>query len=309
MACGNKKLYNRIMAIVLCLVVLFGVSGCKSANGNGVGEKSWKENDLLNTEVENTDIELDSSLLAGEVADIVERGKLIVGMRKISEFTLFASVWEGQYTGLDAYYAEILAEGLGVELVIDDSYDGYEELISALLNGNIDLIVSGMSITNDRAKYINYSEPYLSGRMALMCDKSVLVESDALENPVSYIQNNDVVIGIHTDAYYGSVIKALFPNAQIVYSDSRDELVRLVSTGQIFAYVENDAMFIYYSAKYPELTLHTQVYVVDEYKDEIGIGVRPEDVNLLNYVNVCITSEKMTNEDIDGLCREAFGFY
>lgn len=305
---GNNRIINRILTIFLCLVLAMGICGCNGVNKSDVTE-DLEKNELLNTEIERGELKLDSSFLTGDVAEIVERGKLIVGMQEIKEASLFSSKSDGVYDGIDIYYAGILAEGLGVELVIDDSYQNFEELIKALLDDEIDLIISGMSITNDRAKYINYSDPYLSGKMALMCDKSVLVENDALENPIAYIEDNDVVIGVYGDAYYANVIESRFPNAKIVFSDSRDELVRLVADGKIFAYVENDDMFIYYYAKYPEHTLHTQIYIIDEYTDEIGIGVNPANVSLLNYVNVCLNSSKLTKDDIDELCRDSFEFY
>ena len=74
---------------------------------------------------------------------------------------------EGHLTGLEVDLAHGLNEELGrpIELVELD----WEALIPALEDGRIDVIMSGMSITEARAQRVRFVEPYLRiGQMAII---------------------------------------------------------------------------------------------------------------------------------------------
>lgn len=70
-------------------------------------------------------------------------------------------------SGVEADFAREMAKALGKQLVWVELK--WNKLIPALLNGKINIIMSGMSITDARKMQITFSDPYLeTGQMALI---------------------------------------------------------------------------------------------------------------------------------------------
>jgi ABC-type amino acid transport substrate-binding protein len=84
-----------------------------------------------------------------------------------SEFTIPIENVSGAYAdGYDVQIAKTVAEGLGLEPVaVKLEWDG---LIEALGQGQIDVIIAGMTATPERAESIDFTEPYYVGTYGLM---------------------------------------------------------------------------------------------------------------------------------------------
>jgi polar amino acid transport system substrate-binding protein len=74
---------------------------------------------------------------------------------------------DGELTGIEPELARMLAADLGREL--DFVERPFPQLIPALEAGEIDVIMSGMSVTPERARRVAFATPYLTvGQMALV---------------------------------------------------------------------------------------------------------------------------------------------
>jgi len=74
--------------------------------------------------------------------------------------------------GIEVDFANQLGKELGKEIVFVEI--PFPELIKALLEERVDIIMSGMSITNERARLVNFTDPYSrNGQMALVRAKDV----------------------------------------------------------------------------------------------------------------------------------------
>nr|6Y16_A Chain A, Amino acid ABC transporter, periplasmic amino acid-binding protein,Amino acid ABC transporter, periplasmic amino acid-binding protein [Thermotoga maritima MSB8]6Y16_B Chain B, Amino acid ABC transporter, periplasmic amino acid-binding protein,Amino acid ABC transporter, periplasmic amino acid-binding protein [Thermotoga maritima MSB8] len=91
------------------------------------------------------------------IDEIKSRGYLLVGLS--ADFPPFEFVDEnGNIVGFDVDLAKEIARRLGVELkIVDMTFDG---LIPSLLTKKIDVIISGMTITEERKKVVAFSDPY-----------------------------------------------------------------------------------------------------------------------------------------------------
>jgi len=82
--------------------------------------------------------------------------KLRVGLNAV--FAPFEYVENGQVTGFDVDLINEIGKNLGYKVeIIDQSFDG---LIPALKAGKIDIIVSGMSSTEERKKSVDFTDDY-----------------------------------------------------------------------------------------------------------------------------------------------------
>lgn len=71
--------------------------------------------------------------------------------------------------GYDVQFAKIIAEALELEPVaVKMSFDG---LVDACKSGQIDIICAGMTATAERAKSIDFSDPYLEDTVAVITKK------------------------------------------------------------------------------------------------------------------------------------------
>jgi polar amino acid transport system substrate-binding protein len=93
-----------------------------------------------------------------------------------------------QLAGIEIDLAHKLARELGIEVELIDM--AWEDLIPALRDGRIDVIMSGMSITPERRQLVQFSLPYLRiGQMALIRRKDAvrLREPSAMGRPESRV--------------------------------------------------------------------------------------------------------------------------
>lgn len=94
-----------------------------------------------------------------------ERNTLVVGM-ELAYPPFEMTDASGQPAGLSVELARALAEKLGRPLQIENiPFDG---LIPALKSGKIDLILSSMTATAERAESIDFSDPYLRTGLSLL---------------------------------------------------------------------------------------------------------------------------------------------
>src|SRR5215467_9100859 len=97
-----------------------------------------------------------SSAHAGTLDDIKKRGEMVVGMEVA--YVPYEFFKDGQIIGYDVDIANKFAEKLGVKAkFVDTEWNG---ILPALIAKKFDTILSGMTITKERAEKLNFSMPY-----------------------------------------------------------------------------------------------------------------------------------------------------
>ena len=109
------------------------------------------------------------ALLTASVVAAAETAKpLIVGM-ELAYPPFEMTDTSGKPSGVSVDLATDLAKRLGRPVVIQNtSFDG---LIPALKTGKVDLVISSMTATPERAKSIEFSDPYLATGLCLLLTK------------------------------------------------------------------------------------------------------------------------------------------
>ena len=118
------------------------------------------------------------SLWASDLQDVLNRGKIVaIGFpHQESQFIRpdldalrafggpLAKLRDGSaYRGIDIEILQAVAERLGVALEVSTILTSYVDLIPALLRGEGHVLVSGLTITEEREKVLDFSAPYLEG--------------------------------------------------------------------------------------------------------------------------------------------------
>jgi len=101
-------------------------------------------------------------------ATAAEKDTLVVGM-ELAYPPFEMTDTSGKPSGVSVDLAFELGKALGKKVIIENT--AFDGLIPALKTGKIDLIISSMTATEERAKSIDFSEPYLSTGLCLLVKK------------------------------------------------------------------------------------------------------------------------------------------
>ena len=120
---------------------------------------------LFATSVFGADIDLAKK---STIEEILKRGELRVGFE--SGYVPFEMTnKKGEFIGFDMDYARRLAKSMGVKFVpVNTAWDG---IIPALVTGKFDIIMGGMTITQERNLKINFAEPYIVVGQTILLNK------------------------------------------------------------------------------------------------------------------------------------------
>jgi len=88
--------------------------------------------------------------------------------------------YEGEdIVGIDAEVAALICEKLGYELKIEDM--DFDSLIPAVANGKIDFVMAGLTVTEERAKSVDFSASYATGvQVVIVKEDSAITSVDDL---------------------------------------------------------------------------------------------------------------------------------
>ncbi len=102
------------------------------------------------------------------IQKILKRGELRVGFE--SGYVPFEMTSKkGDYIGFDMDFGKRLAKAMGVKFVpVNTAWDG---IIPALVTGKFDIIMGGMTITQERNLKIAFANPYIVVGQAILLNK------------------------------------------------------------------------------------------------------------------------------------------
>ncbi|WP_188207868.1 ABC transporter substrate-binding protein [Alkalibacillus aidingensis] len=160
--------------ILLIGLLLTALAACGTSD---LPEESTSANDGEDVE-ENT--EVDDNSESEEEAE-PESEDNVLRMATSADFPPFESFDEsGEFIGFDIDLANIVADELGYELEIDDmNFDG---LIGSLQSGRADIVLAGMSATEERSENVDFSPAYHhSGEMFITQPDSDITSIEDIE--------------------------------------------------------------------------------------------------------------------------------
>ena len=119
---------------------------------------------------------------ADTLEEILKRGSLRVGMEPgYMPFELTNQ--KGEIIGFDVDVAKRMAKAMGVKLeLVSTAWDG---IIPALLTKKFDILMSGMTLTQERNLKINFAQPYI------VIGQTILLRKELAGQVKSYKDLND----------------------------------------------------------------------------------------------------------------------
>ncbi len=180
---------------------------------------------------------------------------------------------KGEPEGVSVDLARALAGHLNRKLEVRNiPFDG---LIPSLKTGKIDLILSSMTATAERARSIDFSEPYLSTGLCILAAKNSPVQSAAdLDKPGRVVAVKQGTTG--------HLFARQFQNARALVLDRETACVLEVSKGKVDAFLYDQMSLLKHWRQNPE---STRLLLEPFQKEHWAIGLRKGDGELLGRVN------------------------
>ena len=95
----------------------------------------------------------------------------------------------GDYDGIDMEIAKRIAEDMNTNPVIENME--FDELILALKNGQVDAVIAGMTIDDERKEEVDFSIPYYNATQVMVVDKASDIKSAAdMEDKIIAVIND-----------------------------------------------------------------------------------------------------------------------
>ncbi len=188
----------------------------------------------------------------------------------------------GDLIGFELDVGRKLAEDMGVEVeFVPTAWDG---IIPALVSGNFDVIISGMSVTAQRNLTINFTDPYAFSGLAILANKELTagMSREDLNSP-------DVTFTARRGATPATVIAKAFPEANLLLFDEDGASTQEVLNGNAHATMASQPTPNREAGRNPE----TLVVLEGELFDPRGeaFGMRKGDPDAMNFFNNWIAQQ------------------
>jgi len=206
------KSLKKILAIVLAAVVALSFAGCTKGQ-------------------EGTDGAQQEQAAASKLEQIKEKGELVIGTSASYPPYEFHKQIDGkdQIVGFDIDIANEIAKDLGVKLVIKDMK--FEGLLAALNAGKIDMVIAGMTPTDERKKSVDFSKVYYIATQSAI----VKVENADLFKSTDDLKDN--LIGVQKGTIQEEIAKGIVPVEQIKGLGKVADVVLELKNGKVGAVI------------------------------------------------------------------------
>jgi ABC-type amino acid transport/signal transduction systems, periplasmic component/domain len=282
----TKKSWLLVLAVAMALLTAVAVTGCSSsdkkpaANAPAAGSA-------------------DDSL-----AKVKAKGKLVVGIN--AEFAPFEfhTMVDGKdsVVGFDLDLAKEIAKDMGVTLELKEL--AFDALLTTLQSGQVDVIISGLSATEERRKTVDFSDTYYKGEEALLTTKANVGKFN------SFSDLKGKKIGIQLSSLQDKLMQSLLPDGQYTKIESMNTLFLSLKSNQIDCIVTSKIVSQMAVVANPDLTIADKVEIDDSSLNSPGVAValRRGSTSLQTQINSTVKRLKESGQMqtyVDAACKLA----
>ncbi|MFZ0242942.1 MAG: transporter substrate-binding domain-containing protein [Desulfobacterales bacterium] len=208
--------------------------------------------------------------------DIVERGELRVGF-EAGYLPFEMADKQGNFIGFDIDIAKEMAKAMGVKFVpVNTAWDG---IIPALVTKKFDILISGMTITQERNLKINFADPYI------VVGQTILLNKKWADQVKSYKDLNDPKFTVCSKlgTTGEQAVKRLIPKANYKSFEVESEAALEVLTGKADATIYDLPFCATFMAQQGQGKL---IFLDEPFTYEpLAWAIRKGDPDFMNWLN------------------------
>ena len=220
----------------------------------------------------------------------LKKGKLLMGCD--TDVIPFAFEEKGTFRGFDVELARAIAGHLGLELKIVPTH--WLDLFPDLKSDKYDMVMNAVTITSERNKALDFSDPYFE------TDQSILVKKGSPVRKGADLKGKVIgTLAASTPLYAAQKLEGL---KEIKTFDTITQCYENLLSGNVDAMIMDKAIASYRSKEFDK----TEVIALIASAEEYGIAVKKGNKELLDRINGAL-KETRDNGTYDLLYREWFG--
>jgi polar amino acid transport system substrate-binding protein len=191
----------------------------------------------------------------------------------------------GRVTGHDGELARII--GAKLQRPVEFSNMKFMALIPALQSGKVNLIVTGMTATDERRKFVDFTQPYYANAQVMLVRKISAVKPASSLPPLSLANNGSEIsklehidgkrIGVLGGSAGDLAAREHFPNATFQVFTASADVALAVKNRKADAFIYDKSVLLNLAEKNPGLV------ILDEPVDklEVAAAIRKDNTVLL----------------------------
>ncbi|HFI0634540.1 TPA: transporter substrate-binding domain-containing protein [Streptococcus suis] len=230
--------------------------------------------------------------------NVQDKGTLVVALSPEYAPFEFRTLVDGKDTivGADIELAKEIGKELGVE--VEFSAMSFDNVLNSVQNGKVDLAISGISATEERAKVFDFSIPYYTSTNKLIINKA----NSSLFTSISSLESG--TMGVQKGSIQEKIANDLLPNASKISISSNGELVNELKAGKIDGIIFEEPIANAYVAKNDDLMI-VDTEIESNYTDAYAVALPKGSTALKEKVDAVI--EKLVSEGkFDTFVQEAY---
>jgi len=158
------------------------------------------------------------------LARIEQRGELVLGTSGDMEPMSYTRA-DGKMVGLDIDLARFMAQAMGVKLTIRTL--PFNDLLPALQRGEVDVVISNLTITPKRNMSVAFAGPYLTSGKCIITKQESLARAQQAD-----LNTPETSVAVIKGSTSEDFVKTLLPQATAMVTENREASVELVKHDQ-----------------------------------------------------------------------------
>ena len=282
----RKNLLRKFISVSAAALMLAGVlAGCGGEAAEPAEEAGTEE--TTQTETTGSFRTLD---------EIKESGKIVIGV--FSDKAPFGYVDEsGEYQGYDVYFAERIAQDLGVEVeyVSTDPASRVEYLTT----GKVDIILANFTVTEERAQQVDFALPYMKVMLGVVSPDSALISD------VEELNGKDLIVvkGTTAETYF----EKNYPDVTLQKYDEYADAYNALLDGRGDAFSTDNTEVLAWALSNPGFTVGIDAL---GNADTIAPAVQKGNTTLLDWINSeieALAGENFFHADYEATLAPVYG--
>ncbi len=202
----------------------------------------------------------------------IEAGKLTISTSP--DFPPFESIDDnGEVVGIEPEIMALIADKLDLELVIDEM--DFDSALLAAQQGKSDVVVSGVTVTEDRKLVFDFPDPYISITQAIVSKEGSGITMDNL---------GEYSIGAQRGTTGAIYVEDDFGADALTAYDTYTTAFQALMNDQVDCIVLDDAVAKAYLATYAGLEMTETTYEPEDY----AFGVTKGNTALVDGINAAL---------------------
>lgn len=194
----------------------------------------------------------------------------------------------GMPMGLDVDLASYMAGAMGVKLSL--VVKPFPELLPALEAGEVDMVISGMTITPERNMKVAFAGPYhISGKALLTKFKSLVTSENTAK-----LNSEAFAFAALESSTSASLVQAMMPKARLVTAKDYQTAVEMVLSNKVDALVADYHVCVLSLLRHPNEGL---VSLITPFTYEpLGIAMPAGDAQMINWTTNFLNTMRESDE-------------